>query len=93
MIIIYYTDNKDGKIISHHNVNDELTLKEVGEMVRAFNLTNKNGRTAHIFDAETGGFVAYLFEKAVKRKQYDKKIVQDAIDSLEEAMDFVRSLM
>lgn len=91
MYIIYYTD-KEGKITNHHKAAEDRTPEELGEMVREFNRTNKNGKTAHIVDAEDGGFVAYLFEKEQLRKQWDKKIVQDAIDSLEEALDFVRSL-
>ena len=91
MYIIYYTD-KEGKITNHHKAAEDRTPEELGEMVREFNHTNKNGKTAHIVDAEDGGFVAYLFEKEQQRKQWDKQIVQDAIDSLEEAMPFVRSL-
>lgn len=91
MYIIYYTD-KEGKITNHHKAAEDRTPEELGEIVREFNRTNKKGTTAHIVDAEDGGFVAYLFEKEQKRKQWDKQIVQDAIDSLEEALDFVRSL-
>lgn len=91
MIIIYYTD-KDGKIVSHHKANEEMTPEQIGDAVREFNRCNKNGKTAHIFDAPDDGLTAYLHQKAVERKQWDKKTVQDAIDSLEEALDFVRSL-
>lgn len=92
MYIVYYTD-KEGKIVSHHKMANSMTPEELEEAVRLYNQNPKYEKTAHIFDAEDSGLTAYLFQKAEKRKQWDKQIVQDAIDSLEEALDFVRSLI
>lgn len=91
MYIIYYTD-KEGKITNHHKAAEDRTPEELGEMVREFNRTNKNGKTAHIVDAEDGGFVAYLFEKAAERKKWDREALEDAISSIEDALNTVRGL-
>lgn len=91
MVIIYYTD-KDGKITHHQEKPKELTLEVVQERVQEFNGERTDGKAAHVVEAADDGLTAYLFQKAAERKQCDKKMVQDAIDSLEEALDFVRSL-
>lgn len=60
--------------------------------MREYNRTNKNGKTAHIFDAKDGDFVTYLFEKAAERKKWDREALQDAISSIKDALDTVRGL-
>lgn len=90
MIIIYYTDK--GKITHHQAAPKDLTLEELEDRAQDFNRERTDGKAAHITEAEDDGLMAYLFQKAAERKQWDKQIVQDAIDSLEEALDFVRSL-
>lgn len=93
MIIIYYKD-KDGKITHHHASQKDITLEELGNRVRDFNRerADKDGKTAHIFDAEDDGLTAYLFQKAAERKKWDAEALQDAISSIEDALDSVRGL-
>lgn len=92
MRIIYYTD-KDGRIVHHHAPPESMSPQETDEAVRAYNLEPGHDRTAHVQDAENDGLTAYLFRKTAEKRQLDKQAVQDAIDSLEDALDTVRGLM
>lgn len=95
MIVIYYRDDS-GAIVSHHGPGEGHTLEQLQGMVREYNEGNKERktktRTAFVEEVADDSLTAYLFKKAAERREFDKRVVQDAIDSLEEALDFVRSL-
>ena len=94
MILIYYRD-KDGAIFRHHAPPGEgLTLDQLQEMVQEYNKGKGKERdlTAYVVELEDDGLPAYLARKAAERKKFEKEIVQDAISSIEDALDSVRSL-
>ncbi len=92
MIIIYYRD-KDGKIMNSHGNTAEKTLDELKEMAEIFNRdSGRTKRTAYIAEVEDDSITAYLFQKAAERKKWDSEALQDAISSIEDALDAVRGL-
>lgn len=91
MIIIYYRD-KDGKITHHQTAPKDLPLEELEDRTRDFNRERTDGKSAHITEAKNDGLMAYLFQKATERKKWDKEALQDAISSIEDALDAVRGL-
>lgn len=90
MIIIYYTDK--GKITHHQAAPKDLTLEELEDRAQDFNRERTDGKSAHITEAKNDGLMAYLFQKATERKKWDKEALQDAISSIEDALDAVRGL-
>lgn len=91
MIIIYYTD-KDGKITHHQATPQDLTLEELKDRAQDFNRERTDGKAAHVVETADDGLTAYLFRKAAERKKWDKQAMDDAISSIEDALDTVRCL-
>lgn len=94
MLLVYYRD-KDGAIVRHHPAPEGMTLEQLQENIRAYNFEEarkKDGRTVHFEEVEDGTLLAYMVHKAAERKKLDKEAVQDAISSIEDALDAVRSL-
>ncbi len=91
MIIIYYRD-KDGKITHHHAAPEGWTLEVTQERIDQYNSEPGHKTTAQALQAEAGSIEAYLFQKAAKQKKWDKEALQDAISSIEDALDAVRGL-
>lgn len=90
MKIVYYTD-KEGKIVGCNEVKN-MTDEKICEAVRIYNRKPDCKNTACVVEIEDDSLTAYLFREKDKRKQWDEQIVDDAISSLENALDFVRSL-
>ncbi len=91
MIIIYYRD-KDGKITQHHAAPDDWTMEAVQERIDQYNSEPGHTTTAHAHQADNGSVEVYLFQKAAERKKWDAEALQDAISSIEDALDAVRGL-
>lgn len=95
MIIIYYRD-ESGAIVSHHGPAEGQTLEKLQELVLEYNKKSEErktrNRTAFVEEVADDSLTAYLFKKAAERRKLDKEAVQDAISSIEAALDSVRDL-
>lgn len=94
MLLVYYRD-KDGAIVRHHPAPEGMAPDQLQENIRAYNFEEarkKDGKTAHFEDVEDGTLLAYMVKKAAERRKLDKEAVQDAISSIEDALDTVREL-
>lgn len=94
MMLVYYR-NKDGAIFRHHAPPGEgLTLDQLEKLVQEYNegKGKQQGITAYAVELEDDGLPAYLAQKAAERRKFNKEIVQEAISSIEDALDSVRSL-
>ncbi len=95
-MILFYYRGKDGAITQHHGLTEHtegLTLDQLKGLVQEYNEQNvEKGKTAYIEELADDSLTAYLAQKAAERKKLDKEVIQDAISSIEEALDSVRSL-
>lgn len=94
MLLVYYRD-KDGAIVRHHPVHEGVTPDQLRENIRAYNFEEarkKDGKTANFEEVEDGTLLAYMVKKAAERRKLDKEAVEDAISSIEDALDTVREL-
>lgn len=94
MLLVYYRD-KDGTIFMHHAPPEVLdTQEKVQEAVRAYNegKGKKKGYTAYVLDLEDDSLAAYLARKTYERRKFDKKVIDDAVSSIEDALETVRGL-
>ena len=72
-----------------------MTREQLQENIRAYNFEEarkKDGKTAYFEEVEDGTLLAYMVQKAAERRKLDKEAVQDAISSIEDALDTVREL-
>ena len=82
-------------IYKHHAPpRKDLTLDQLQELVKEFNegKGKEQNITAYVVELEDDSLPAYLARKAAERRKFDKEIVQEAISSIEDALDSVRSL-
>lgn len=94
MLLVYYRD-KDGAIVRHHPAPEGVKMEQFQENVKAYNFEEarkENGKTAYLEVVEDGTLLAYMVKKAAERRKLDKEAVQDAISSIEDALDTVRGL-
>ena len=95
MIIIYYRD-ESGAIVSHHGPAEGQTLEKLQELVQEYNKKSEErktkSRTAFVEEVADDSLTAFLYAKAAERRKIDNDIVQQAIRSIEDALDSVRSL-
>lgn len=95
MIIIYYRD-ESGAIVKHHGPIEGQTMEKIQELVLEYNGSNKErktvNRTAFVEEVADDSLTAFLYAKAAERRKIDNDIVQQAIRSIEDALDSVRSL-
>lgn len=86
MILVYYR-RKDGSIRTFHKARDEKPLDEVTALAVTYNQEQAGEEVAHVVQYEDDSFEAHLFHSAMKRKAWDKELVQDLISSLQSALD------
>lgn len=91
MILVYYR-RKDGSIRTFHRCPDGKSLDEVKELAVIYNQEQAGEEIAHVVQYENDSFEAHLFHSAMKRKAWDKELVQDLISSLQSALDTARDL-
>lgn len=94
MLIIYYTDSA-GKIVGHHGNGRGMTITKLKEAAEEYNKNSgkRTGRTANIAEVEEDSLTAYLFQKAAERAKWDMEDLQDALSSIEDALETVRGLI
>lgn len=93
MIIIYYRDAA-GKIVRAHKAKEGQTMAGIAPLVVEYNAKAKEncGRLATAAEVPDDSLEAYLLNVTNERKKWDREIVQDAIDALQQALYAVRCL-
>ena len=94
MLLIYYRD-KDGAICKHHAPPEALaTPEKVREAAKAYNegKGKEKGYTAYVLELEDDGLTAYLARKTYERRKFDKEVIEDAVSSIDDALEAVRGL-
>lgn len=94
MKVVYYMD-RDGKICRHHLAKEEWSDEKTQTLIKEFNAHPElhNGKTAAIEEIKEGTLAEYLLRKADQRMEWDREIVQDALDAIRSAEDCVRGLI
>lgn len=90
--LIYYRKKDTGEITQHHAVPEDWTPEIVKERVDQYNSEPDHKTTVYAIQVEAGSFEAYLLDRLEKKYRLAKEAIQQAIDSVEEAMDCIRSL-
>jgi hypothetical protein len=84
---------QDNKIVSHTPVPSDWSDDILYDRLNNYNNSDE-GRdkiaVCKIFPKSS--YIGYLFEKMTEKKNYNKEAIQDAINALEEAKDFIYSL-
>ena len=88
MTIVYY--RRPDQSIRHVHEVKNVPADELSAKVSEYNKKAKD--TAHIIEVAENSLVAFLMEQERIRGRCDEEAIQDAIDSLYNALDFVRSL-
>ena len=91
MIIIYYRDKTTGEIDRAHLSKEGQTMADLAPLITKYNSDYPRSVVAAVEVADDS-LEAYLFNKTKERKKWDQEIVQDAIEALQDALDYVRSL-
>ena len=82
----YYRD-RENNITNHHQLPEEWTEEEVTERIKQFNSTG--GYTAFVIEVEEGSFIEYLINTLEEKPNYERDILQEMIDHLEDVIDFL----
>ena len=92
MIIIYYRDKKTGKIGNPHPPRPtDTTLADLAPLIAEYNSQDRTN-TAEAVEVDDDSLEAYLFTRMRERAKLDQETVQDAIEAIQNALDYVRSL-
>lgn len=91
MIIVYYR-RPDGSIRNCHQYPAGKTLAEIQALADTYNEELIGVDMACIAEVENNSIEAYLFQKAFQKKTYDKQLLANLVNTLEEALDTARGL-
>lgn len=91
MIIIYYRDKTTGEIDQAHLPKEWQTMADLAPLITKYN-SDDCRRVVAAVEVADDSLEAYLFNQTKERKKWDKEIVQDAIEAIQDALDYVRSL-
>ena len=82
----YYRD-RENNITNHHEIPEEWTEEEVEEKVKQFNSTGD--LTSFVIEVEEGSFIEYLINRLEEKPNYERDVLQEMIDHLEDVIDFL----
>ena len=82
----YYRD-RENNITNHHQLPEEWTEKEEEERVKQYNSTGDS--TAFVIEVEEGSFAEYLINRLEEKRNYERDVLQEMIDHLEDVIDFL----
>lgn len=82
----YYRD-RENNITNHHEIPEEWTEEEVEEKVKQFNSTGN--LTSFVIEVEEGSFIEYLINRLEEKPNYERDVLQEMIDHLEDVIDFL----
>ena len=91
MIIIYYKDKKTGQIGNAHRAKDGQTTADLAPLIAEYNSEDHMAEAAAVEVADDS-LEAYLFNRMNERKKWDQEAVRDAIEAIQDALDYVRNL-
>ncbi len=81
----YYRD-RENNITNHHQLPEEWTEKEEEERVKQY---NSGDSTAFVIEVEEGSFAEYLINRLEEKPNYERDVLQEMIDHLEDVIDFL----
>lgn len=82
-----YYRGRENNITNHHEIPEEWTEEEVEEKVKQFNSTGD--LTAFVIEVEEGSFIEYLINRLEEKHNYERDVLQEMIDHLEDVIDFL----
>lgn len=91
MILVYYRRN-DGTIRHFHRYPTEKGLEVAREAARQYNAEHFGEETAYIVQYADDSIEAFMFQKTLEKKKYDKEALEELISALGEALDAARYL-
>lgn len=91
MIIIYYKHKETGAYTQVHAPGPNETMETLAPKIAKFN-AEIHTATAGAVEVADDSLEAYLFSTRNLRAKMDREVLQDAIDAISTALDYVRSL-
>lgn len=88
-LLIYY--RKDGAIAHHHIAPKAWGPEELKKKVEKYNAEYPE-RPAYFLEVEPGSLTEYLLEKIKAEGRRSDEAIEEALDALDTAVSFVRSL-
>ena len=92
MKIAYYRDKQSGKIVRHCRVDDKRTMEEINNIVAVYNLDERKTDRVYIIEVKEGSFLEDLTNKCEEKIKFPKKVIEEAIDCLQNALLAVQIL-
>ena len=89
MKLIFYRDITTGKLLKFQRVPESLTENDVETAIHNLN-NNPTTYTAELIEIDEYG--EFLLQKAEEKQNYSADCVQEALDALYNAIDFIRCL-
>ena len=90
MIIIYYKDKETGQITYANRAKDGQTMTDLAPLIAEYN--SKGKLAAAAVKVANDSLEAFLFNKMNERKKYDQEVLRDAIEAIQDALDYMRTL-
>lgn len=90
MKLIFYRDKNTGNLFSVQRLPKTMTEKEVENRIYAMN--NDPNQKLTVEMVETDEYGEFLFKKAEERQIYSAECVQEALNALDNAAEYIRCL-
>lgn len=85
--------NENNEIFSHMLVSPDWSNEILAEKITAYNKANASNNKSVFFKWFTeGSYTDYLFKTMDKKKKYDKELLQEALNAIEQVRDCICSL-
>lgn len=91
MIIVYYKNKTTGEFTRVHTMRDGASMDTLAPLIEKYN-TEDYTETCGAVEVADDSLEAYLFKTRNQRANWDREAVQDAIDALDSARDYLRAL-
>lgn len=91
MIIIFYKSRDTGEYRRLHENRQGHTMADLAPLIEEYNAKNYTD-TCGAVEVADDSLEAYLFKTRNQRANWDREAVQDAIDALNNARDYLRAL-
>lgn len=90
MMVVYYKD-KNGNITHHQIASKDTDFIKLKKDAKDFN-SEQTSRTAHVIKVPDGSFCSYLLKRIEVNNRYTQDSIEQAKESIQEALDAVESL-
>lgn len=92
MTIILYSKKADGSVVGYQRKPDNVDDNKLEEMVREYNTKNPD-ILAVVGTVKPGSFPDYLIRALEKEQENSRAAIQDAVNALNNAANYVSSLL